>query len=143
MTLPTPVARSVRARTTFTGYHRWPEASGERTYLADRHRHEFTLTAELRVDHQDREVEFHDLADFLAVTVVPVLGDDLQPFAGAPIELGRRSCEDVAEAAAAIVEEQWPGRVLWVEVSEDDQVHARLTYRIPYAQFAKSDEAAG
>lgn len=128
MTALPPPARSVRARTTFTGYHQWPGASGEREYLAARHRHEFTATVELGVTHGDREVEFHDLGDFLAG--LPAKCFTVRARTGATIiELGTSSCEQVAAVLAADLEQRWPGRLLWVEVSEDQQVTARLTYR--------------
>lgn len=126
--LPPNPARSVRARTTFTGYHQWPDAGGEREYLAARHRHEFTVTAELGVTHADREVEFHDLADYLAG--LPGRHYTVRARTGALlVELGPASCEMVAETIASGLEGRWPGQLLWVEVSEDQQVTARLTYR--------------
>lgn len=127
MTLPAPT-RSVRVRQTFTGYHEWPEAQGERAYLASRHRHEFTVTAELGVTHADREVEFHDVADFLARCLHGNFASDPTLHA-TTYELGRRSCEDVGAVIAADLEARWPGRVLYVEVSEDEQVHACLFFR--------------
>lgn len=138
MTLHAP-RRSIRVRSTFVGFHHWPGATGERAYLGQRHRHEFTVTASLGVLHHDREVEFHDVQEFLAVTVVPTLGVDLQPFPGAPIELGSQSCEAVAERVAELLEEQWPGRVQWVAVDEDGQSTARLDYRIAVAGYATSE----
>jgi len=45
------------------GFHRWPDATGARRYLADRHRHLFDVQAYLHVRHADRDVEFFTLAN--------------------------------------------------------------------------------
>lgn len=48
------------------GFHHWPDAAKvnpNRAYLGDRHRHRFVITATVRVVHEDRQVEFHDLHD--------------------------------------------------------------------------------
>lgn len=135
MILPTP-ARSIRVRTTFVGFHHWPGATGDRAYLGDRHRHEFTVTAELGVTHHDREVEFHDVQEFLATVVVPCLGNPVVHRPGEALELGAQSCEAVGEQVAAALDARWPGRVLWVEVDEDRQCVARLTYRAGIDQAA-------
>jgi hypothetical protein len=58
---------TVTVWTTFTapGFHRWPGASGQRSYLADLHRHLFHITVHVGVTHTDRDVEFHDLQDLV------------------------------------------------------------------------------
>jgi hypothetical protein len=47
----------------FVGFHHWQHATGEREYLASRHRHNFGVRVEMGVTHDDRDVEFHDLID--------------------------------------------------------------------------------
>lgn len=56
---------TVWTRLALPGFHRWPAASGARAYLADRHRHLFHLEVEVPVDHDERQVEFHDLQDLV------------------------------------------------------------------------------
>jgi hypothetical protein len=85
--LPTLRITKVIVRFPFEGFHRWPEAQGERNYLATRHRHIFHFTVELQVFHGDREIEIHDLRD----DCLQRLG---QVFPSA--ELGSSSCEDLA-----------------------------------------------
>lgn len=101
---------TIHARFSVTGFHRWPDASGEREYLASRHRHRFKYRASITVDHGDREIEFHDFLDWCC----------LNAMAG---ELGCASCEHMAQALIGRMREKWPGRQAYVvEVWEDDEV---------------------
>lgn len=95
------------------GFHCWPGATGERAYLADRHRHRFIVSVSLTVEHDDREVEFHDLLDRAA-------GWWPGP------ELGRQSCEDIARRYIHRLAERYPGRRYSVTVSEDGEVSATV-----------------
>ena len=109
--------RTITARFTRPGFHCWPEAPGPRGYLAHPHRHLFHVEASVTVTHDDREVEFHDLLDAAA--------------AGWPdqLDLGRRSCEQLAEAVAARIDLTWPGRQITVAVYEDNEVGATITFQ--------------
>lgn len=92
------------------GFHRWPEAEGQRDYLSSRHRHQFRYKASIDVLHGDREIEFHDFLDWC--------------LENAPKgELGRFSAEQMAQVLLGKMKEQWPGRMCYrVEVWEDEQV---------------------
>jgi hypothetical protein len=59
------VKTTVWATVDLPGFHCWPTAPPRRAYLRDRHRHLFRITAEVKVAHDDRDVEFHDLADLI------------------------------------------------------------------------------
>lgn len=72
----------------FPAFHCWPSAPDHRSYLRDRHRHVFRVTAWQEVQGPDREVEFHDLQRHLYQTL-DLLGDRSG-------EWGEMSCEDVA-----------------------------------------------
>lgn len=111
--------RTVMVTYEFIGFHRWPEAGQvvpARSYLADRHRHKFRVMVCVDVAHADREIEFHELLDHCAAT--------------GPVELGRRSCEDIAEDVWATVTGRWPGRTGTVEVWEDGEVGARVAFTV-------------
>lgn len=97
------------------GFHRWPEAEGERSYLADRHRHRFHFAVTVPVLHGDRQIEFHDLLDYVRQAVVG--------FGGNVPNFGRSSCEELAELVVTVTTEKWP-TLPWVEaaVSEDGYV---------------------
>lgn len=48
----------VYASTTFEGFHRWPNAPDEVSFLRVLHRHRFHVRVQVRVAHDDRDVEF-------------------------------------------------------------------------------------
>lgn len=104
---------SAIAKFDFIGFHCWPEASGVRDYLAQRHRHKFIVQAEIETRHDDREIEFHDFLDFCKNNTPR--GD-----------LGRLSCEQIGRQLVQAVAQRWPGRVVDVQVWEDGEVGARV-----------------
>lgn len=106
---------TVGTRIAAPGFHRWPEAHEERAYLRDRHRHLFGIEAEVRVGHDDRAVEFHDLQDMLRSW----WGE------GTP-DLGRSSCEDLARSLARHLTERGL-TVHSTTVTEDDESWATYT----------------
>lgn len=97
------------------GFHRWPDAAGERAYLADRHRHVFHFEACMSVWHDDRDVEFHDALDALH-TCTPA-GKDW----------GASSCEVIARQLLDYINDMWPGRHPVVTVSEDGECGATVS----------------
>lgn len=108
------MSTTIKVRHRSIGFHRWPGASGDRAYLADRHRHEWHLEVTCRVDHDERDVEFHDLKDLVA---------ELAP-AG---EQGDRSCEAMARQLMSDLNARLgAGRVMAVEVWEDGECGARV-----------------
>lgn len=49
---------SIYATHRFEALHRWPGASGKVAFLRHPHRHVFHVRAEVKVTHDDRQVEF-------------------------------------------------------------------------------------
>lgn len=96
----------------FAGFHSWPGASEERRYLAARHRHLFHAKVWVEAEHDDRDIEFHDLGDALERAC--------KPFA----EAGALSCEQMAKRIREEVSTRWPGRLVQAEVSEDGEFGA-------------------
>jgi len=96
------------------GFHNWPDASGERAYLADRHRHLFFVEAKIELNHNEREIEFHDFLDSCKSI-----------FSGG--ELGSSSCETIAENLVEAIQAQWPDRRIGVSVFEDNEVGAYVS----------------
>lgn len=45
------------------GFHSWPGAPKHREYLCHPHRHLFHVKVTTEVEHDDRQIEFHDLMD--------------------------------------------------------------------------------
>ena len=99
------------------GFHYWSGAPVERAYLGSRHRHLFHVEAETEVNHDDREIEFHDLLNE-ARSLFPV-GD-----------LGPRSCESLARGLASASAQKYR-RPFRVAVFEDNEVGASATVSTP------------
>jgi hypothetical protein len=52
------VKKRIFVTTQFEGFHCWPNAPEEVSFLRDMHRHIFHVRCELSVNHNDRDVEF-------------------------------------------------------------------------------------
>ena len=52
-------------KTSFIGFHYWSNAHQSRDYLRYRHRHRFNIYVSCEVTHNDRDVEFHDLIEYV------------------------------------------------------------------------------
>jgi hypothetical protein len=97
-------------------FHSWPGASDNREYLAHRHRHKFGFRVECDVEHDDREIEFHNLLDECAAWVKGFMGD----------EWGATSCETAARALGATLVGRYK-RPFVVTVDEDGECGARVS----------------
>jgi 6-pyruvoyl-tetrahydropterin synthase len=53
--------KTIWVTSSFVAYHRWPDAPPQVGYLRNLHRHTFNVKLEVRVSHDDRQVEFHIL----------------------------------------------------------------------------------
>ncbi|WP_371500335.1 hypothetical protein OG871_27660 [Kitasatospora sp. NBC_00374] len=89
ITSPGTPSATVWAEVRLPGFHHWPAAPEHRAYLRARHRHLFHIRAAVHVVHDDRDTEFHDLADHIRAWWGP--GDR---------ECGPASCETLARALA-------------------------------------------
>lgn len=99
------------------GWHRWPDAPPNRAYLRDLHRHIFWAEASMPVEHDDRDVEFHDLRDE-ALGLLDEQGERGVTMAG--LNFGHRSCEMLARHIAETLATRY-GRAVRVSVSEDGE----------------------
>jgi hypothetical protein len=95
------------------GFHYWPGAPDEVSYLAHRHRHLFMVIVSVTVGHDNREVEFHTLQ-----------GDVRSQFSD-NMDFGARSCEMIAKDLIGKLEASGY-RVAWAEVWEDGENGARV-----------------
>lgn len=87
-----PRVISVVVSLSVLGSHCWPEAPTHRQYLAIPHQHVFLIEAQVEVFGTDRELELHDLREFLwnfYLVNYPKKTNDV-------VEFGRMSCEDIA-----------------------------------------------
>lgn len=91
MTMSTkPVAVSIVVKFSFEGFHHWPEAPGNHSYLRYPHRHVFHVVAAKRVNHNNRDIEFIVLKRELHRYACSYFG-------GSPTNCHSLSCEEMAE----------------------------------------------
>lgn len=121
------LSRQVWATTRFVGFHSWPDAPNERSYLRARHRHVFHVRAKLVVQHADRAVEFHDLQDEIDAIVARLL-ETTEPPSGPGPYLRGMSCEHIAESIAESLIDRY-GTPAEVDVSEDGENGATVVAR--------------
>ena len=100
------------------GIHRYPDAPEGVEFLKHPHRHMFHFRVTLEVFHNDRDVEFilfkRELEGLYKESI---------------LEIDYKSCEMLAEDLVDYVSGKYPNRSISVEVSEDGENGAILTYR--------------
>lgn len=117
----------VRVRFVQTGMHDWPQAHGERVYLASPHRHVFHIEVRLRVGHGDRQVEFHDLQQH-GRAELNKLAHDILP--DGRYDFRNMSCEHIALALLQRLKATYPQQWIAVGVSEDGECGALVTQEV-------------
>jgi hypothetical protein len=112
-------------KTSFRGFHCWPEASqfaGEEVrFLETQHRHTFHVKVELEVSHPDRAVEF-----FVLQKRIDEIISTLWPSSPMGYLLGRRSCETMCEEIIDALRINHPTDTIAIEIWEDDEVGGRV-----------------
>jgi len=110
----------------FEGFHKYKDADDEVSYLRKRHRHIFKVRAEVEVFHDDREIEFISLKNFL------------QRYSN-HVNLNNKSCEMLCDIFADAIIEKYKlaelydtlgkkTRRIMIEVSEDGENGAYKIY---------------
>ena len=99
------------------GIHCYPDAPEGVEFLRNDHRHIFHFRVEIEVWHDDRDIEFILFKREL---------EDL--YSEKTLELDYKSCEMMADDLAEYLEENYPGRNLKIEVSEDGENGAVCYY---------------
>lgn len=110
--------RYIFITSSFEGLHRYPDAPDDVAYLRNSHRHIFGLKIKVEVKHNDRELEFIRLQHKVN-TYLDAKMDDNHVW-----NLGRRSCEDVAQELLEFLRKEYgtgfiDDRWMSVEVNED------------------------
>lgn len=81
--------KTIIIRTRFEAIHCWPNCPYEDVaFLKNPHRHEFWIEVEIKVSHNDRDIEFIRAKRELDSYIATGYGEDL----------GSTSCEDIAES---------------------------------------------
>jgi hypothetical protein len=104
------------------GMHKYPAAAtdpnlatGDQydvSFLAHLHRHIFHFRVYISVSHNDRDVEFIQFKRWL---------EQLYSGQSSILQLDFKSCEMIAEDLYAQIIARYPGREVWIEVSEDGE----------------------
>lgn len=101
----------VYCQTRFIGFHCWEEAPPQVGYLRAVHRHEFHVKLGVRVDHDNRDVEF--------ITMRKQLDEFISSHKEHwPIGV---SCEMITKVIATYMHSQYQYDVALVEVTEDGE----------------------
>ena len=99
------------------GLHRWAEASGEVSYLANPHRHTFFVELYIPVTHDDRDIEIIRMKREVREFVRRRWGTSVDS-----CDFGGLSCEAIAKAIC----EEFGGSQC--SVFEDNENGARYSY---------------
>lgn len=106
--------REVFVQTQFEGIHCWPEAPDEVAFLRNPHRHIFHVKVYVEVWHNDRELEFIMLKHRINEYLGQYISDGVW-------QMGRTSCEDVAEMLVTFLRGQYSCRFVRISVDEDGE----------------------
>jgi hypothetical protein len=111
------------------GIHKYPAAATDPnlatgdeydvSFLANPHRHIFHFRVWLSVTHNDRDVEFIQFKRWL---------EKLYSSTQGVLSLDYKSCEMMADDLYIQIAEKYPGRAVWIEVSEDGENGALIKY---------------
>ena len=109
------------------GMHRYPAAATDPalatgdeydvSFLANEHRHIFHFRVWIGVTHNDRDIEFIQFKRWL---------ENL--YKDAILSLDHKSCEMLSDDLYDIINKKYPGREVWVEVSEDGENGSFIKY---------------
>lgn len=96
------------------GIHKYPAALtdpklSDVNFLGYPHRHIFHFKVWIEVYHEDREIEFLQFKRWLESLYNNVL------------ELSYKSCEMIAQDLYLQIEQKYPNRNIWIEISEDGE----------------------
>jgi hypothetical protein len=89
------------------------------SFLANPHRHIFHFRVWLSVTHNDRDVEFIQFKRWL---------EQLYSSAQGVLSLDHKSCEMMSDDLYDVIFNKYPGREVWIEVSEDGENGSFIKY---------------
>ena len=109
------------------GMHRYPAAATDPalatgdeydvSFLANEHRHIFHFRVWIGVTHNDRDIEFIQFKRWL---------ENL--YKDAILSLDHKSCEMMSDDLYDSIGKKYPGREIWIEVSEDGENGSFIKY---------------
>jgi hypothetical protein len=127
MTMTDPRKRMIWVKFSREGIHKYPAAltdpalaTGDEydvSFLGYPHRHIFHFQVWIAVTHSDRDVEFIQFKRWLE-----------KLYSDKTLQLNYRSCEMISEDLYEKIAARYPGREVWIEVSEDGENGAILKW---------------
>lgn len=122
-----PRKRMIWVKFSREGIHKYPAAltdpalaTGDEydvSFLGYPHRHIFHFQVWIAVTHSDRDVEFIQFKRWLE-----------KLYSDKTLQLNYRSCEMISEDLYEKIAARYPGREVWIEVSEDGENGAILKW---------------
>lgn len=109
----------ITVRNQFDAIHKYENAPDEVDYLRNPHRHTFYITSKIQTFHEDRELEFYMVKDFIHEQI-PALFDALNE---------KMSCENIASFIVECLTQKYcteQFREMEISVSEDQQNEATV-----------------
>jgi hypothetical protein len=101
--------------TQFEGFHKYPDAPEEVSFLRERHRHIFKVRVWIEVFHNERDIEFILFKRFIESTIKNG-------------EFNNMSCEQISDDIAAHINCVYENRRIRIEVSEDGENGSEKEY---------------
>ncbi len=89
------------------------------SFLAHPHRHIFHFRVWISVTHNDRDIEFIQFKRWL---------EKLYNSEQAVLSLDHKSCEMMSDELYDMISNKYPGREVWIEVSEDGENGSFIKY---------------
>jgi len=100
------------------GFHYWPEAPIEVSFLRRPHRHIFKFKIYINILHNDREIEFFIFKKFIEKCIENIWTvnglyswNRCKPM----------SCEMIGDELSIVINKKYPKRNMMIEVSEDGE----------------------
>ena len=87
------------------------------SFLGHPHRHIFHFKVWIGVEHNDRDIEFIQFKRWL---------ENL--YEDGTVQLDHKSCEMMSDELYVVISGKYPGREIWVEVSEDGENGSFIKY---------------
>lgn len=94
--------------TQFEGFHKYPDAPDEVEFLKYKHRHTFHLKIYIQVFHNKRDIEFILFKRYIN----SLINDN---------NFNNLSCESIADELYKKISNDYPDRVIKIDISEDNE----------------------
>ena len=118
------------------GIHKYPAAltdpalaTGDEydvSFLGHPHRHIFHFRVWISVQHNDRDIEFIQFKRWLISLYQSNSGSNGSQ--SSVLELDYKSCEMMSDDLFDVISKKYPGREIWIEVSEDGENGSFIKY---------------